>query len=270
MNKIDIHAFFNEPTNSITYVLVDQASKQAAVIDPVFDHKLNEKSLGVAHIDKVIGFLDRNNLHLEWILETYAHTGNITAAQYLKAQRGGQIGISEHITKVQHSFQKAFNLDESMACDGSQYDYLFQDGEVIFLGHVEMEVIATPGHTPACLSYKIEDALFVGNTLLMPDVGTARTDFPCSSAKALYQSIQRILSLPDSTRIFVGYDHKPTTRKNYAWETSVLQEKRDNLHFKSGFSETGFIFLREQLDKVLPSYEPFITSIKANLEAGRL
>ena len=268
MNKVAVQAFFDELTKTVSYVLVDEASKQAAVIDPVLEFDPVTKALGTTHADEIIVFLDNNNLQLEWILETYSHSDHITAASYLKEQRGGKIGISEHITKVQHTFKKAFNFDD-MPCDGSEFDYLFQDGEVIYLGHIEMEVIACPGHTPACSCYRIEDALFVGQSLLMPDVGVARTDFPCSSAKALYQSLQRILLLPDSTRIFVGYDSKPSTRINDEWETTIFQEKRDNIHLKDCLKEAEFIGLRERLDKNLPSYDSLLPSISVNIRAGR-
>jgi len=269
MNKVEVQAFFDEVTKSVSYVLSDEASKQAAVIDPTLDFDPKTRSLGTDHADQIIAFLDDNNLQLEWILETYSHSEHITAASYLKEQRGGEIGVSEHITKVQHTFKKAFNFDDDMPCDGREFDYLFQDGEVINLGHIEMEVIACPGHTPASASYKIQDAVFVGNSLLMPDVGVARTDFPCSSAKSLYQSIQRILSLPGSTRVFVGCDSKPSARKSYEWETTVLQEKRHNIHLKDCRKEVEFVCLRERLDKELPSYDIVLPLINVNIRAGR-
>jgi glyoxylase-like metal-dependent hydrolase (beta-lactamase superfamily II) len=270
MNKVDVHSFFDEATKSVSYIVIDQASKQAAVIDPVLDFNPETGALGTEKVDEIIDFLDDNNLDLEWILETHIHADHITAAQYLREQRGGQIGISEHVVKVQSTYRKTFQPSEQMSCDGSEFDYLFQDDEVIFLGHIEMEVIGTPGHSPACVSYKIEDALFVGDVLAMPDKGTSRTDYPCSSAKAMYQSIQKIFSLSDSTRIFVGHAKKTSERENVSWETTVLQEKRDNIHLKHKPSEAEFVHLRRQLDQGLTKSPSMPAFMLVNIQAGRL
>ena len=270
MTRIDICPFFDEFTNTVTYVVTDRASKQTAIIDPVLDFDPNTGTLTSSSADQLIAFLDDNNLQLEWILETHAHADHITASNYLKEKRGGQIGIGEHIKKVQCTFNKTFNLTGELPCDGSQFDHLFEDGEVIYLGHIEIEVMHTPGHTPACVCYKVEDAIFVGDTLFMPDFGTARTDFPCGSAKSLYQSIQRILSLPDSTRIFVGHDYKAPNRDVYAWETSVLQEKHDNIHIKSGVAEDEFVRMRNTRDASLPVPRLLLPAIQVNIRAGQL
>jgi len=270
MSKLDIHPFFDQATNTITYVLTDIATKQTVVIDSVLDFDPNSGRLSANSADSVIAYLDENNLKLEWILETHAHADHITASSYLQEQRGGQIGIGEHIKKVQSTFKKTFNLNSELPCDGSQFDHLFEDGEMIKLGHLSIEIMHTPGHTPACVTYQVEDAIFVGDTLFMPDFGTARTDFPNGSAKALYQSIQKILALPDATRIFVGHDYKSDTRDTYAWETSVLQEKCQNIHVKKGTSEADFIAMRTSRDATLPVPRLLLPAIQVNIRAGHL
>lgn len=270
MNKLNIQSFFDNATNTITYVISDLASRQAAVIDPVLDFDPNAGTLSAQSADTIITFLDDHNLSLEWILETHAHADHITASHYLKEKRGGQIGIGEHIKKVQSTFKKTFNLNGDLPCDGSQFDHLFEDGEMIKLGHLSIEVMHTPGHTPACVSYKVEDAIFVGDTLFMPDYGTARADFPSGSARTLYQSIQRILSLPDSTRIFVGHDYLNEKRDVYQWETSVLQEKCHNIHLRNGTSEQDFVDLRNTRDASLPVPRLLLPAIQINIRAGHL
>ena len=270
MNKLNIQSFFDNATNTITYVISDLASRQAAVIDPVLDFDPNAGTLSAQSADTIITFLDDHNLSLEWILETHAHADHITASHYLKEKRGGQIGIGEHIKKVQSTFKKTFNLNGDLPCDGSQFDHLFEDGEMIKLGHLSIEVMHTPGHTPACVSYKVEDAIFVGDTLFMPDYGTARADFPSGSARTLYQSIQRILSLPDSTRIFVGHDYLNEKRDVYQWETSVLQEKCHNIHLRNGTSEQDFVELRNTRDAKLPVPRLLLPAIQINIRAGHL
>ena len=270
MNKLSIQSFFDDNTQTVTYVIADKATCSAAVIDPVLDFDPTSGKLSSASADKVIAFLDDNNLRLEWILETHAHADHITAASYIKEKRGGKIGVGEHIKKVQATFKKTFNLNDELPSDGSQFDFLFEDGEIISLGHLDIQVMHTPGHTPACVSYIIEDAVFVGDTIFMPDFGTARADFPMGSAKTLYQSIQKILSLPDQTRIFVGHDYKSPTRDEYAWETTVLQEKRNNIHVKLGTSLSEFVNLRELRDANLPVPKLLLPSIQLNIRAGNL
>ncbi|MGQ8364328.1 MBL fold metallo-hydrolase [Glaciecola sp. 1036] len=270
MNRLSIQPFFDESTNTVTYVVTDKATWQTAVIDPVLDYDPNSGTLSSASIDKIIGFMDENNLTLEWILETHAHSDHITASKYLKEKRGGQIGIGEHIRKVQNTFKRMFNFNGEVPCDGSQFDMLFEDGEIINLGHLEIEVIHTPGHTPACVSYKIEDSIFVGDTLFMPDYGTARTDFPNSSAKSLFYSIQKILSLPDQTRIFVGHDFKTTNRDYHACETSVFHQKRSNIHIKRGITETEFIQICKQRDAKLTAPRLLLPAMQLNICGGEL
>ena len=270
MNKLSVQSFFDENTQTVTYVVTDKATCSAAIIDPVLDFDPTSGKLSSVNADEVIAFLDDNNLRLEWILETHAHADHITAANYIKEKRGGKIGVGEHIKKVQTTFKKTFNLNNEFPCDGSQFDFLFEDGEIISLGHLDIHVMHTPGHTPACVSYIIEDAVFVGDTIFMPDFGTARADFPMGSAKTLYQSIQKILSLPDQTRIFVGHDYKSPTRDDYAWETTVLQEKRNNIHVKLGTSQSEFVNLRESRDANLPVPKLLLPSIQLNIRAGNL
>lgn len=270
MSKLVIKPFFDEDTFTITYVVTDKATSQSAVIDPVLDFDAQAGKLSSKRADEVIDYLDSHNLRLEWILETHAHADHITASHYLKQKRGGNIGIGENIKLVQSVFKKAFNLGDDMLCDGSQFDFLFEDGEIISLGHLNIEVMHTPGHTPACVSYLIEDAIFVGDTIFMPDFGTARTDFPSGSAKTLYHSIQKILALPDQTRIFVGHDYKSPTRDTYAWETTVLEERRNNIHVKKGVSEQEFVEQRNTRDKTLPVPKLLLPSIQINIRAGQM
>lgn len=270
MSKLTIQAFFDNATQTVSYVVNDKATSSCAVIDPVLDFDPTSGKLSSKSADDIIAYLDQNNLKLEWILETHAHADHITASNYIQEKRGGKIGIGEHIRKVQSSFKKIFNLNGDMPCDGSQFDFLFEDGEVIKLGHLHIHVMHTPGHTPACVSYLIEDAIFVGDTIFMPDFGTARADFPNGSAKTLFQSIQKILALPNATRIFVGHDYKSETRDIYAWETSVFHEKRNNIHVKQGTTEAEFVSLREARDASLPVPKLLLPSIQLNIRAGHL
>lgn len=270
MKNIDITPFFEPITNTVTYLVADLATNQAAVIDPVLDFDPSSGKLTSSSADKIIAYLDKNNLNLEWILETHAHADHITASNYLREKRGGETGIGTHIKKVQSTFKKIFNLNDDMSCEGEQFDYLFEDGEIIKLGHLEIQVIHTPGHTPACVSYKIGDAVFVGDTLFMPDYGTARTDFPNGSAKTLYQSIQRILALPENTRIFVGHDYKSDTRDEYAWETTVIEEKNHNVHIRKNVTEAEFVNMRNTRDATLPIPRLLLPAIQLNIQAGQL
>lgn len=270
MDKLNIQSFFDNNTQTVTYVVTDNATLASAVIDPVLDFDATSGKLSSSSAQNVIDYLDKHNLKLEWILETHAHADHITASSYIKEKRGGKIGIGEHIKTVQSTFKKTFNLPDDMPCDGSQFDVLFEDGEVINLGHLRIHVMHTPGHTPACVSYFIEDAIFVGDTIFMPDYGTARADFPSGSAKTLFQSIQKILALPNQTRIFVGHDYKSENRDEYAWETTVFLEKRNNIHVKQGTSEQDFVQLRERRDANLPVPKLLLPSIQLNISAGHL
>lgn len=270
MHVIEITAFFHEDTNTISYLVVDKATSCCAIIDPVLDYDTASGRTSTLSAAKIVSHIVKNGYTLEWILETHAHADHLSAAHYLKDVLGGSIGIGEHICRVQETFKPLFNLETEFATDGSQFDHLFVDKEMIKLGHVDITVLHTPGHTPACVSYLIEDAVFVGDTLFMPDYGSARTDFPLGSAKVLYQSIQRILSLPPSTRMFVGHDYKAPDRDVFAWETSVIEQQRNNVHVKAGVSESEFVKMREARDVTLNVPRLLLPAIQINIRAGAL
>ena len=212
----------------------------------------------------------KNGYNVEWILETHAHADHLSSAYYLKSIVGGYIGIGEHICRVQDTFKEIFNMETEFKTDGSQFDHLFADEEIIKLGHIDITVLHTPGHTPACVSYLIEDSVFVGDTLFMPDFGTARTDFPLGSAKSLYQSIQRLLSLPTLTRIFVGHDYKAPARDVFAWETSVIEQQRNNVHVKAGVPVEEFVKMRDARDATLSVPRLLLPAIQINIRAGAM
>lgn len=270
MSKIKVDAFFDNNTNTVTYIVIDVASQHCAIIDPVLDYHANSGRTTTDSADKIVSHIDKFGYKVEWILETHAHADHLTAAPYLKAQLGGNIGIGEHIIRVQNTFKKLFNLSDEFVPDGHQFDHLFSDDEKIRVGHLDMRVIHTPGHTPACVSYLIEDVAFVGDTLFMPDYGTARADFPNGSAKRLYHSIQKLLSLPDATRIFVGHDYKAPGREDYAWETTVGAQKARNIHVGGGAEKSDFIALREKRDATLAMPRLIIPSLQINMRAGHL
>jgi glyoxylase-like metal-dependent hydrolase (beta-lactamase superfamily II) len=270
MHKIDISAFFHEDTNTVSYLVVDEATSCCAIIDPVLDYDATSGRTNTLSADKIVSHIVKNGYKLDWILETHAHADHLSSAHYLKSILGGSIGIGEHICRVQETFKALFNLQTEFKTDGSQFDYLFADEEIIKLGHVDITVLHTPGHTPACVSYLIETAIFVGDSLFMPDYGTARTDFPLGSAKSLYQSIQRILSLPPLTRMFVGHDYKAPARDVFAWETSVIEQQRNNVHVKAGVSLEEFVTMREARDVRLNVPRLLLPAIQINLRAGAM
>jgi glyoxylase-like metal-dependent hydrolase (beta-lactamase superfamily II) len=270
MNKIDINAFFHEDTNTISYLVVDGATSCCAIIDPVLDYDPASGRTSTLSADRIVSDIVKNGYTLEWILETHAHADHLSAAHYLKGVLGGSIGIGEQICRVQETFKPLCNLEKEFKTDGSQFDHLFADEEIIKLGHVDITVIHTPGHTPACVSYLIEDSVFVGDTLFMPDYGTARTDFPLGSAKVLYQSIQRILSLLPLTRMFVGHDYKAPGRDVFAWETSVIEQQRNNVHVKAGVSLEEFVKMREARDVTLNVPRLLLPAIQINIRAGAM
>jgi glyoxylase-like metal-dependent hydrolase (beta-lactamase superfamily II) len=270
MNKIDITAFFHEDTNTISYLVVDRATSCCAIIDPVLDYDPASGCTSTLSADKIVSHIVKNGYTLEWILETHAHADHLSAAHYLKGVLGASIGIGEHICCVQETFKPLFNLEKEFKTDGSQFDHLFADEEIIKLGHVDITVIHTPGHTPACVSYLVEDNVFVGDTMFMPDYGTARTDFPLGSAKLLYQSIQRILSLPPLSRMFVGHDYKAPDRDVFAWETSVIEQQRNNVHVKAGVTLEEFVKIREARDVTLNVPRLLLPAIQVNIRAGAM
>jgi glyoxylase-like metal-dependent hydrolase (beta-lactamase superfamily II) len=267
--RAEIRSFFDESTYTITHLVSDPATGQAAVIDPVLDYDHRSGAAHHASAHRVLTAAEAAGLKIAWILETHAHADHLSAAPYLKSRTGAQIGIGEHIRDVQRIFAPMFNL-EDISGDGREFDRLFTDGENFFIGNLQVEVLHTPGHTPACVSYRIGDAVFVGDTIFMPDYGTARTDFPGGSASELYRSIQRLLSLPDATRLFLCHDYKAPGRDHYAWETTVADERERNVHLRGGVSEQDFVAMREQRDANLPAPALLLPSIQVNIRAGVL
>jgi len=267
MQKAEIKAFFDEPTNTVSYLVWDPASKDAAVVDPVldFDHKSGEANVKAA--DAVLAEAARLGLKIGRVLETHVHADHLSAAPYIKQKTGAKVCIGEHIRDVQQIFRPVFNAAD-VSGDGSEFDHLFKDGERFTIGNIDAEVLYTPGHTPACVSYRIGDAVFVGDTMFMPDYGTARADFPGGDAHQLYRSIRRILSLPPETRLFMCHDYKAPGRDQYAWETTVAEEKERNVQVHEGVSEAEFVAKRTARDRTLSTPLLLLPSIQVNMRAG--
>lgn len=265
-----VTGFFDEATNTVTYVVRDPGSKAAAIIDSVLDFDYSSGRTDTASADKVIDHIKAESLDLEWILETHVHADHLSAAPYIQERIGGKIGIGEKITVVQDTFGKVFNEGTEFQRDGSQFDQLFREGDSFRIGALEGRVMHTPGHTPACLTYVIGDAAFVGDTLFMPDYGTARCDFPGGSAEALFHSIERILALPDETRVFVCHDYKAPGREEFAWETTVAEERARNVHVGGGKPEAEFVAMREARDRTLGMPRLIIPSLQVNMRAGQM
>lgn len=261
-----IEAFFDAPTNTISYVIADPTTKKAAIIDPVLDYDHKDGTVDTASVNAILAYTMQHGYDIVWALETHAHADHLSGAPYIKAATGAKIGIGEHITQVQKIFRPVFNATDLQA-DGSDFDHLFKDGETFQIGELTAEVLYTPGHTPACIAYKIGDAVFTGDTLFMPDYGTARADFPGGDAHQLYQSIQKLLALPDETRLFMCHDYKAPGRDEYAWETTV-GEQRKNVHL-DGTSEEAFVAMREKRDATLSAPTLLLPSIQVNIRAGR-
>jgi glyoxylase-like metal-dependent hydrolase (beta-lactamase superfamily II) len=265
-----ITAFFDEATNTITYLAQDPQGRSCAVIDSVLDFDYASGRTDTRSADAVIAHIRAHDLSLEWILETHVHADHLSAAPYLQERLGGKIGIGDRIVDVQNTFGKIFNEGTRFQRDGSQFDRLFAQGDQFMIGQLRADVLHTPGHTPACLTFVMGDAAFVGDTLFMPDFGTARCDFPGGSAENLWDSIQRILSLPDDTRIFVGHDYKAEGRDQYAWETTVGAQKALNKHVGSGQSRDSFIAMRKARDASLAMPRLIIPSLQINMRAGHM
>ena len=263
----EVTAFFDEATNTVTYVVIDPGSKQCAIIDPVLDYDFASGRTATVTADRLISYIDDNSLQLEWILETHVHADHLTAAPYIKEKLGGQICIGSHIKSVQEVFVKLFNIAD-VAADGSQFDRLITDGDELSLGSMHIQVMHTPGHTPACNTFVVGDAAFVGDTLFMPDFGTARCDFPGGDAAVLYQSIQKIFALPGDTRLFMCHDYKAKGRDEFAWETSVAEQREKNVHIHDGISEAEFVAFRIGRDKELGVPKLIIPSIQINIRGG--
>jgi glyoxylase-like metal-dependent hydrolase (beta-lactamase superfamily II) len=265
-----VHAFFDEATNTITYVVQEPEGRACAIVDSVLDFDYASGRTDTRSADAVIDFVTREGLKVEWILETHVHADHLSAAPYLQERLGGQIGIGEKITVVQETFGKVFNEGTRFQRDGSQFDRLFVQGDSFMIGQMRGDVLHTPGHTPACLTYVVGDAAFVGDTLFMPDFGTARCDFPGGSAETMWDSVQKILSLPEDTRIFVGHDYKAEGRDHYAWETTVGEQKRLNKHVGAGKSREDFIRMRKTRDAQLAMPRLIVPSLQVNMRAGQM
>ena len=264
-----VHGLFDPATWTVTYIVHNGPSSDCAIIDSVLDFDPKSGRTQHASADKVIEYVRANGLKVQWILETHAHADHLSAAPYLRAQLGGKIGIGANITRVQKVFKRVFNLEPGFKQDGSQFDHLFQEGEVIPLGGMFGEVMFVPGHTPACAAYRFGDAAFVGDTLFMPDVGTARCDFPGGDARALYASTRKLLSLPPQTRLFMCHDYPPANRP-VAFETTVAEQRAKNIHVHDGVSEDAFVAMRTQRDATLDMPTLILPSIQVNIRAGGL
>lgn len=263
-----IRAFFDEPTNTVSYLVSDPATGKAAVIDPVLDYDHNAGEVDVRSVEAILKAAEEENLDIVWTLETHAHADHLSGSPYIKAKTGAKIGIGERIIEVQALFRPVFNATD-LKTDGGDFDHLFADGERFSVGDLVFEVIYTPGHTPADVTYKVGDAAFVGDTLFMPDYGTARADFPGGDARRLYRSIQRLLALPAETRLFMCHDYKAPGRDEYAWQTTVAEQRKANVHVHEGVSEEEFVAMRTSRDATLSAPRLLLPSIQVNMRAGR-
>lgn len=269
MNNPIVQPFFDEPTNTFSYVVRDPNSRACAILDSVLDFDYAAGRTAGDSADEIISYVQRHNLSVEWILETHVHADHLSAAPYLKRALGGKTGIGLHIRSVQEIFGIAFNAGVDFARDGSQFDRLFQEDDRFPIGGLEVRVLHTPGHTPACLTYVIGDAAFVGDTLFMPDYGTARCDFPGGDARTLYRSIQKVLALPPETRLYLCHDYKAPGRYEYAPMTTVAAQRKENIHVHDGVTEDEFVTLRTERDATLGMPRLIIPSVQVNMRAGQ-
>jgi len=263
-----IEAFFHEATNTVCYVVSDPATKHAAIVDSCLDFDMAAARTQTTHADQVLAYIAANDLTVDWILETHVHADHLSAAPYLRDQIGGKVAIGARITEVQHTFGDIYNAETGFKRDGSQFDHLFEDGETFMIGGLEAEYLSTPGHTPACGSYRIEDNIFVGDTLFMPDFGTARCDFPGGDARTLYRSIRRILDHHPQTTLWICHDYKAPGRDEFAWRTTIGAQRDANPHVHDGVSEEEFVQMREAKDAKLGPPKLLIPSIQVNMRAG--
>jgi glyoxylase-like metal-dependent hydrolase (beta-lactamase superfamily II) len=264
-----VHGFFDTATNTVTYVVHDPASKAAAIIDPVLDFTPRNARISTASADAVLDYVHAQGLDLQYVLETHAHADHLSAAHHIREKTGAPVVIGAHITQVQTIFADMFEADD-VVCDGSVFDRLVTDGDELPLGNLTIKVLHTPGHTPACVTYIIGDAAFVGDTVFMPDYGTARADFPGGDAQTLYRSIRKILDLPADTRLFTGHDYPPEARPTPAWEASVADHRAANIHIHDGIDEAAFVAMREARDKTLAAPLLILPSLQVNIRAGNL
>jgi glyoxylase-like metal-dependent hydrolase (beta-lactamase superfamily II) len=268
-DRATIQAFFDPNTGTVSYVVADPATRCAAVIDPVLDYDFKSGHTDSKSADRILEYLRNNGLTLQWILETHAHADHLSGARYLQERLGGQIAIGERIREVQTTFKKLYNLEKTFLPDGSQFNHLFQDGEGFRIGEIEATALLVPGHTPADMAYLVEGAVFVGDTLFMPDLGSARADFPGGDAHALYRSMRKLLTLPPATRMFVCHDYPPKGREAH-WETTVAEQKASNIHVRDGISEDEFVAMRRARDATLEVPTLILPSIQVNVRAGNL
>jgi len=265
-----IAGFFDEATFTVSYVVHDPITREAAIIDSVLDYEAASGRTSYGSAERMIEYMHTNNLKAKWLIETHAHADHISAAPYLQEKLGGKLAIGADIVRVQEVFGKLFNAGTDFERDGSQFDHLFKDGETFGLGEIEGIALHVPGHTPADMAFVIGDATFVGDTIFMPDFGTARADFPGGDASQLYRSIRRLLSLPDETRLFLCHDYKAPGREDYAWETTVGQQRRENVHVKDGVTEAEFVEMRTGRDKTLAMPNLIMPSVQVNIRGGHL
>jgi len=269
MKQPDVRAFFDEATFTVSYVVSDPETRRGAIIDPVLDYDPSSGRTTTRSADAIIDYISATDLGVDWILETHVHADHLSGAPYCKEKLGGHTAIGKNVSAVQNVFKGIFNIKD-LAIDGSQFEHLFDDNETFKLGNIDARVIATPGHTPACVTYVIGNCAFVGDTLFMPDFGTARTDFPGGSARQLYNSIQQIFTLPDDTRLFMCHDYKAPGRDVFAWETTVHEQREKNIHINDTVSEDEFVALREGRDSQLGMPKLILPSIQVNIRAGLL
>jgi Zn-dependent hydrolases, including glyoxylases len=265
-----LQAFFDEATFTVSYVVHDAATRSAAIVDSVLDYDPASGRTSHKSADAIVAYVMNHSLTVEWLLETHAHADHLSAAPYLQHKLGGKIAIGEHIVTVQQTFGKLFNAGGDFRRDGSDFDALLAEGEHLAVGGLDITVLHVPGHTPACVAYAVGDAIFVGDTLFMPDYGTARADFPGGDARSLYRSVRRILALPPQTRLFMCHDYLPEGRETYAWETTVDDQRRHNIHIHDGVSEDDFVAMREARDKTLALPRLILPSVQVNMRAGHL
>lgn len=267
--RTETQAFFDPKTWTVSYVVWDRATRRAAIIDPVLDYDFKSGHTGTKSADEVLTYLREQGLQVDWILETHAHADHLSGARYLQEQVGGRIAIGEHIREVQAIFKKLYNLERTFLPDGSQFDHLFKDGETFRIGEVEAKALLVPGHTPADMAYLVEGSVFVGDTLFMPDVGTARADFPGGDARQLYRSMARLLDLPPETLMYVCHDYPPASR-GPKWQTTVAEQRARNIHVRDGIGEDEFVAMRRARDATLEAPTLILPSIQVNVRAGQL
>jgi glyoxylase-like metal-dependent hydrolase (beta-lactamase superfamily II) len=265
-----VEAFFDPATYTYSYVVIDPASRRCAIVDSVLDYDPASGRTSHNSADRLIEYVRANQLQVDWLLETHVHADHLSAAPYLKRELGGQLAIGENITVVQETFGKLFNAGSEFATDGRQFDQLFKDGDSFMVGNIPARAMHTPGHTPACMTYLIGDAGFVGDTLFMPDYGTARCDFPGGNAHTLFQSIRKLFALPGTTRLFMCHDYKAPGRDHYRFETTVAEQRAHNVHVHEGISEADFVTMRNARDATLGMPTLILPSVQVNMRAGQL